>query len=91
MQSAKSTQEKPTSFDRLDESIQVNQALYDRLHESLVNEIVTTVEDEEKVQHYKDQQKDPVWGYLIKLKQFYQANDLFRYALWSLGLMILST
>ena len=91
MQSAKSTQEKPTSFDRLDESIQVNQALYDRLHESLVDEIVTTVEDEEKVQHYKDQQKDPVWGYLIKLKQFYQANDLFRYALWSLGLMILST
>ena len=91
MQSAKSTQEKPTAFDRLDESIQVNQALYDRLHESLVDEIVTTVEDEEKVQHYKDQQKDPVWGYLIKLKQFYQANDLFRYALWSLGLMILST
>ncbi|GIT32091.1 MAG: hypothetical protein Ct9H300mP2_1700 [Candidatus Neomarinimicrobiota bacterium] len=35
--------------------------------------------------------KNPVVEYLIRLKQFYQANDLFRYALWSFGLMILST
>ena len=91
MQTDKHPQEKTTSFGEIEESIQINQALYDRLHESLVEETVTTIEEEENVQHYKEYNKNLFVEYLIRLKQFYQANDLFRYALWSLGLMILST
>ncbi|SVA50154.1 uncharacterized protein METZ01_LOCUS103008, partial [marine metagenome] len=91
MQTDKQPQEETTSFGKIEEAIQVNQTLYDRLHESLVEEAVTTVEEEKNVQHYKDYKKTPVVEYLMRLKQFYQANDLFRYALWSFGLMILST
>lgn len=84
-------EEETTSFDKLEESIQANKVLYDRLHQSLIDEVVATVEDEDEVQHYKDQQKTVAWDYLKKLKHFYQANDLFRYAVWSLGLMLIST
>ena len=91
MQTDKQPQEETTSFGKIEESIQVNQSLYDHLHESLVDEAVTTVEDDANVQHYKDYKKNPVVEYLIRLKQLYQLNDLFRYALWSFGLMLIST
>ncbi|MBO61967.1 MAG: hypothetical protein CMG33_00420 [Candidatus Marinimicrobia bacterium] len=91
MQTDKQPQEETTSFGKIEESIQVNQSLYDHLHESLVDEAVTTVEDDANVQHYKDYKKNPVVEYLIRLKQLYQLNDLFRYAIWSFGLMLIST
>ena len=91
MQTDKPTKEETTSFGKIEESIQVNQELYSRLHESLVDETVTTIEEDENVQHYKDYKKNPVLEYIIRLKQLYQLNDLFRYALWSFGLMIIST
>ena len=60
MQTDKQPQEETTSFGKIEEAIQVNQTLYDRLHESLVEEAVTTVEEEKNVQHYKDYKKNPV-------------------------------
>ena len=60
-------EEETTSFDKLEESIQANKVLYDRLHQSLIDEVVATVEDEDEVQHYKDQQKTVAWDYLKKL------------------------
>ena len=55
MQTDKQPQEETTSFGKIEEAIQVNQTLYDRLHESLVEEAVTTVEEEKNVQVNEEQ------------------------------------
>jgi len=46
MDSNKNTQANSSSFDDIDKKIQANQVLYDQLHQSLIDETISKVEDE---------------------------------------------
>ena len=50
MDSNKNTQANSSSFDDIDKKIQANQVLYDQLHQSLIDETISKVEEDNKKQ-----------------------------------------
>ena len=71
-----------SSIDDIDKNISANQVLYDQLHQSLVDEVLTSAEDSQAKETKLEDRNFFEKSGLIKISEYYQSNELFRYALW---------
>tara|TARA_B100000073_G_scaffold184041_1_gene152176 strand:- start:3108 stop:4496 length:1389 start_codon:yes stop_codon:yes gene_type:complete len=80
-----------SSIDDIDKNISDNQVLYDQLHQSLVDEVLTSADDSQAKENKVAKGSFFEKSGLIKISEYYQANELFRYALWGFIAVFIST
>ena len=80
-----------SSIDDIDKNIHANQTLYDELHQSLVDEMVSSVEESKEENYKKRRSSSSENTFFTKLTDYYQSNELFRYALWGLAAVFIAT
>ena len=80
-----------SSFDDIEEKIHANQVLYDQLHQSLVDESIAQVDEDERSGRYSVSEISDTETIFSRLSNYYQANELFRYAIWGFGAVFLAT
>jgi len=80
-----------SSIDDIDKNIHANQTLYDELHQSLVDEVVANAENSQEESHKIKRSSSSQNTFFTKLTDYYQSNELFRYALWGLGAVFIAT
>ena len=91
MDSNKNTQANSSSFDDIDKKIQANQVLYDQLHQSLIDETISKVEEDNKKQKSNKAESSSINNFTFKLSNYYHSNELFRYALWGFAAVFFAT
>ena len=79
------------SFDDIDQKIHANQVLYDQLHQSLVDEVISTAEEDKSKENQNKQKKYSQSSPFNKMADYYQSNELFRYALWGFAAVFIAT
>ena len=79
------------SFDDIDQKIHANQVLYDQLHQSLVDEVISTAEEDKSKEDKNKQKKYSQNSSFNKMADYYQSNELFRYALWGFAAVFIAT
>ena len=57
MDTNKKKETSPDSFDDIDQKIHANQVLYDQLHQSLVDEVISTAEEDKSKENQNKQKK----------------------------------
>jgi len=87
----KKAETKSSSMDDIDKKIHANQVLYDQLHQSLVDEIVSKDDKDQKKEKSRKPDVSSTRNFLLKLSDYYQSNELFRYALWGFVAVFFST
>ena len=80
-----------SSFDDIEEKIHANQVLYDQLHQSLVDESIAQVDEDERSGRRSASEISGTETIFSRLSNYYQANELFRYAIWGFGAVFLAT
>lgn len=80
-----------SSIDDIDKNISANQVLYDQLHQSLVDEVLTSAEDSQAKETKVEDRNFFEKSGLIKISEYYQSNELFRYALWGFIAVFIAT
>jgi len=80
-----------SSIDDIDKNISANQVLYDQLHQSLVDEVLTSAEDSQAKETKLEDRNFFEKSGLIKMSEYYQSNELFRYALWGFIAVFIAT
>ena len=80
-----------SSIDDIDKNISANQVLYDQLHQSLVDEVLTSAEDSQAKETKLEDRNFFEKSGLIKISEYYQFNELFRYALWGFIAVFIAT
>ncbi len=80
-----------SSIDDIDKKIHANQVLYDQLHQSLVDEVVESAEEGRGENNNKNQIDGLDNTFFTKLTDYYQSNELFRYALWGFAAVLIAT
>ena len=91
MDNNKKIETNSSSIDDIDKNIHANQTLYDELHQSLVDEMVSNAEESQKENHKKKRSSSSGNSFFTKLTDYYQSNELFRYALWGLAAVFIAT
>ena len=91
MDTNKKAETKSSSMDDIDKKIHANQVLYDQLHQSLVDEIVSKDDKDQKKEKSRKPDVSSTRNFLLKLSDYYQSNELFRYALWGFAAVFFST
>ena len=91
MDTNKKIETNSSSIDDIDKNIHANQTLYDELHQSLVDEVVASSEDSQEESHKKKRSRSSQNTFFTKLTDYYQSNELFRYALWGLAAVFIAT
>ena len=79
------------SIDNLDAEIKTNRELYEQLNKITEIEAVNPYDSQENEISNVVQEQKFFSEYITRLKRIYNDNDLFRYALWSIVLMLFST
>ena len=79
------------SFDDIDQKIHANQVLYDQLHQSLVDEVISSAEEDKSKENQNKQKKYSQSSPFNKMADYYQSNELFRYALWGFAAVFIAT
>lgn len=79
------------SIDKLEKVVERNKDLYDELNKLTEVEAVEAYDTGEEAAAAVQEEKKAVSAALLKIKNIYLDNDLFRYAVWSILLMLLST
>lgn len=79
------------SIDKLEKVVETNKDLYDELNKLTEVEAVEAYDTGEEAEATVQEEKKAVSAALLKIKNIYLDNDLFRYAVWSILLMLLST
>lgn len=79
------------SIDKLEKVVETNKDLYDELNKLTEVEAVEAFDTGEEAAAAVQEEKKAVSVALLKIKNIYLDNDLFRYAVWSILLMLLST
>ena len=79
------------SIDKLEKVVETNKDLYDELNKLTEVEAVEAYDTGEAAAAAVQEEKKAVSVALLKIKNIYLDNDLFRYAVWSILLMLLST
>ena len=80
-----------SSIDDIDKNISDNQVLYDQLHQSLVDEVISTAEEDKSKEDKNKQKKYSQNSSFNKMADYYQSNELFRYALWGFAAVFIAT
>ncbi len=91
MDTNKKAETKSSSIDDIDKKIHANQVLYDQLHQSLVDEIVSKDDEAQKKEKSRKSDVPKTRNFLLKFSDYYQSNELFRYALWGFAAVFFST
>ena len=91
MDTNKNIEANSSSFDDIEEKIQANQVLYDQLHQSLVDESIAQVDEDERSGRHSASEISDTNTIFSRLSNYYQANELFRYAIWGFGAVFLAT
>ena len=91
MDTNKKIETNSSSIDDIDKNIHANQTLYDELHQSLVDEVVASSEDSQEESHKNKRSRSSQNTFFTKLTDYYQSNELFRYALWGLAAVFIAT
>ena len=91
MDTNKKKETSPDSFDDIDQKIHANQVLYDQLHQSLVDEVISTAEEDKSRENQSKQKKYSQGNPFNKMTDYYQSNELFRYALWGFAAVFIAT
>ena len=91
MDTNKKIETNSSSIDDIDKNIHANQTLYDELHQSLVDEVVASAEESQEESHNKKRSSSSQNTFFTKLTDYYQSNELFRYALWGLAAVFIAT
>ena len=91
MDTNKKKETSPDSFDDIDQKIHANQVLYDQLHQSLVDEVISTAEEDKSKENQNKQKKYSQGSPFNKMADYYQSNELFRYALWGFAAVFIAT
>ena len=91
MDTNKKKETSPDSFDDIDQKIHANQVLYDQLHQSLVDEVISTAEEDKSKENQNKQKKYSQNSLFNKMADYYQSNELFRYALWGFAAVFIAT
>ena len=79
------------SIDKLEKVVETNKDLYDELNKLTEVEAVEAFDTGEEAVAAVQEEKKAVSAAFLKIKNIYLDNDLFRYAVWSILLMLLST
>ncbi|MDP6861840.1 MAG: potassium channel family protein [Candidatus Marinimicrobia bacterium] len=79
------------SIDKLEKVVETNKDLYDELNKLTEVEAVEAFDTGEEAAAAVQDEKKAVSAAFLKIKNIYLDNDLFRYAVWSILLMLLST
>ena len=79
------------SIDKLEKVVERNKDLYDELNKLTEVEAVEAFDTGEEAAVAVQEEKKAVSAIFLKIKNIYLDNDLFRYAVWSILLMLLST
>ena len=79
------------SIDKLEKVVETNKDLYDELNKLTEVEAVEAFDTGEEAAAAVQEEKKAVSAAFLKIKNIYLDNDLFRYAVWSILLMLLST
>ena len=79
------------SIDKLEKVVETNKDLYDELNKLTEVEAVEAYDTGEEAAAAVQEEKKAVSVAFLKIKNIYLDNDLFRYAVWSILLMLLST
>ena len=79
------------SIDKLEKVVETNKDLYDELNKLTEVEAVEAFDTGEEAVAAVQEEKKAVSAVFLKIKNIYLDNDLFRYAVWSILLMLLST
>ena len=91
MDTNKKKETKSSSIDDIEKKIYANQVLYDQLHQSLVDETVSKDDGNQKKGKKKKSGVSWVTSFLLKFSNYYQSNELFRYALWGFAAVFFAT
>ena len=91
MDTNKNIEANSSSFDDIEEKIHANQVLYDQLHQSLVDESIAQVDEDERGGRHSASEISDTETIFSRLSNYYQANELFRYAIWGFGAVFLAT
>ena len=91
MDTNKKKETSPDSFDDIDQKIHANQVLYDQLHQSLVDEVISSAEEDKSKENQNKQKKYSQSSPFNKMADYYQSNELFRYALWGFAAVFIAT
>ena len=91
MDNNKKIETNSSSIDDIDKNIHANQTLYDELHQSLVDEVVASAEESQEESHNKKRSSSSQNTFFTKITDYYQSNELFRYALWGLAAVFIAT
>ena len=78
-------------LDDIEKKIHANQVLYDQLHQSLVDESLAQVDENEKSGINSKSEIDAEKTVFSELSNYYQSNELFRYAIWGFGAVFFAT
>ena len=87
----KNNKTSPESFDDIDQKIHANQVLYDQLHQSLVDEVISAAEENKNKKNKNEQRNYSHDSLFSKIAEYYQSNELFRYALWGFAAVFVAT
>ena len=79
------------SIDKLEAAVKINKDLYDELNKLTEFEAVEPFDSDQEESLFVEEEQKAVSATFLKLKNIYLDNDLFRYAIWSILLMLLST
>ena len=79
------------SIDKLEAAVKTNKDLYDELNKLTEFEAVEPFDSDQEESLSVQKEEKAVSATFLKLKNIYLENDLFRYAIWSILLMLLST
>ena len=91
MDTNKKLDTKSSSIDDIDKKIHANQVLYDQLHQSLVDEVVASAEESKEEENKKNHGNALENTSFKKFADYYQSNELFRYALWGFAAVFIAT
>ena len=91
MDTNKKNEASSSSLDDIEKKIHANQVLYDQLHQSLVDESLAQADEDEKSLANSKSEIGTEETVFSKLSNYYQSNELFRYAIWGLGAVFFAT
>ena len=84
-------QDSEVSAKELDEVLDANKDLYDKLNQIPEIEAIEAISLEEEITTEREDTTNPFSELIDKIKSFYRENELVRYASWALLLILLST
>ena len=84
-------QDSEVSAKELDEVLDANKDLYDKLNQIPEIEAIEAISLEEEITTEREDTANPFSELIDKINSFYRGNELVRYASWALLLILLST